>query len=246
MANSGTLANAARIMVEAGPRGEADHRRPDRQAHRDHGAERDQQDDHRGQQADQLGRARLGLRPPRRVLAADLHVQVGRAAVLEGRLERLERLDAQVDGRFVVGDLCVADRAVGRHGALGLERVRDRDDVRLPRDRVQRGRHGIGLVLERPARRVEDDERRGAGGGGVALGQQVVGALRLGVRQVEVVAERAAERAADDEDRDHGGDPDAEGAPTVARCRLAEPIEERTQGVTFRRTGGEGSGRSTC
>ena len=98
----------------------------DRQAHRDHGAERDQQDDHRGQQADQLGRARLGLRPPRGVLAADLRLEVGGADVVEGRLERLERLDAQVDGRLVVGDLCVADRAVGREGARGLERVRTR------------------------------------------------------------------------------------------------------------------------
>ena len=213
---------------EAGPRGEADHGRRDRQSHRDHGAERDQQDDHRGQQADQLGRARLGLRPPRGVLAADLRLQVGGADVVEGRLERLERLDAQVGGRLVVGDLRVADRAVGRQGARGLERVRDGDHVRLARDRVQGGVHGVGLVLERPVGRVEDDVRRGAGGGGVALGQQVVGALRLGVRQVEVVAELAAEGAADHEDRDHGGDPDAEGAPTVARCRLAEPIEERT------------------
>ena len=69
---------------EAGPRREADNRRPDRQAHRDHGSERDQQDDHRGQQADRLGRARVGLRPPRRVLAADLHVEVGGADLTEG------------------------------------------------------------------------------------------------------------------------------------------------------------------
>ena len=229
---------------EAGPRGEADHGRRDRQSHRDHGAERDQQDDHRGQQADQLGRARLGLRPPRGVLAADLRLQVGGADVVERRLERLERLDAQVEGRLVVGDLRVADRAVGREGARGLERIRDRDHVRLTRDRVQRGGHGVGLVLERPVGRVEDDVGRGAGGGGVALSQQVVGALRLGVRQVEVVGERAAEGAGDHEDRDHGGDPDAEGAPTVARCRLTEPIQERTQGMNLSSGGGDARQRT--
>ena len=112
---------------EAGPRGEADHRRPDRQAHRDHGAERDQQDDHRGQQADRLGLLCLGLRPPRRVLAADLRLEVGGADIVEGRLEPIERHDAQIDGRLVVGDLRVSDRAVGGQGAGGLERVRDRD-----------------------------------------------------------------------------------------------------------------------
>ena len=179
----------------------------------------------------------LGLRAPRRVLAADLRVQVGGADIVEGGLEPIERHGPQVDGRLVVGDLCVPDRAVGRQGAGRLERVRDRDDVRLTLDGVQRGVHGVGLALERPTGRVEDEVRRGAGGGGVPLGQQVVGALRLGVRQLEVVAELAAEGAADHEDRDHGGDPDPEGAPTVARCRLAEPIEERTQGLTFRRNG---------
>ena len=62
----------------------------------------------------------LGLRPARGVLAADLRLQVGRTDVLEGRLERLERLDAQIDGRLVVGDLRVADRAVGRTGRPGV------------------------------------------------------------------------------------------------------------------------------
>ena len=157
----------------------------------------------------------------------------GERTSVERCLERLERLDAQVDGRLVVGDLRVADRAVGGQGARGLERIRDRDHVRLARDRVQRRGHGVGLILERPVGRVEDDVGRGAGGGGVALSQQVVGALRLGVRQVEVVGELAAERAADHEDRDHGGDPDAEGAPTVARRRLTEPIEERAQRINL-------------
>jgi hypothetical protein len=210
------------------PRGETDHRRADRQSHRDDGPERDQQDDHRGQQADQLGCTRLGLRPPRGVLATDLHVEVGGASILEDSLECLERLGAQVDRWFVVGHLCVSDRAVGRQCPPGLERVRDRDDVRLPFDGVQGGRHGIRLFLERPTRRVEDDERRGPGSCGVPLGQQVVGALRLRIRKVEVVAERAAERATHDEDRDHGGNPDPERAPTMAGCSLAEPIEERT------------------
>ena len=123
---------------EAGTRRESDHRRADRQAHRDHGSERDQQDDHGGQQADQLRRSRLGLRPPRRVLATDLHVQIGRTTVLERSLEGLERFDAQIDGRLVVGDLCVADRAVRRGGAGRLERVRDGDHVWLRRDGVQR------------------------------------------------------------------------------------------------------------
>ena len=230
---SGTVAKSPRCRTRASPDGEAEHGRHDRQSHRDHGAERDQQDDHRGEQADQLGRARLGLRPPRGVLAADLRFQIRGADVIEGSLERLERLDAQVDGRLVVGDLRVPDRAVRGKSARRLERVRHSDHVRLARDRVQRGGHGVGLVLERPVGRVEDDERRGAGGGGVTLGQQVVGALRLRVRQVEVVGELPAEGAADHEDGDHAGDPDAEGAPTVARCRLAEPIQERTQGMNL-------------
>ena len=155
-------------------------------------------------------------------------------------LELGVRLDAQVDGGFVVGDLRVADRAVGGQGARGLERVRHGDDVRLTSDGVQGGVTASACPSSGPLVAWKTIERRGAGGGGVALGQQVVGALRLGVRQVEVVAELAAERAADHEDRDHGGDPDAEGAPTVARCRLAEPIEERTHGEPF-----VGSGRRT-
>ena len=229
---------------EAGPRGEADHRRADRQAHRDDGAERDQQDDHRGQQADQLGRTRAGLRPERGVLAADLRLQVGRTDVLERRLERLERLDAQIDGRLVVGDLRVADRAVGGQGARASRTG-------------SRPRRRAADLRSRPARRSR--RRPGPRGGRWARGRprtprcrrqrgiaRPAGRrpLRLGVRQVEVVAELAAERAADHEDRDHGGDPDAEGAPTVAGCRLAEPIEERTQGMTFRRVGGDARHRT--
>ena len=113
MANSGTLANAARIMVRPVPVA-------------------------RPITAVPIGRPIATTEPnaiSRMIIAASRPISsdvpvsgcvphdaysppisissVGRAAVLEDRLERLERLDAQIDGRFVVGDLCVSDRAVG-------------------------------------------------------------------------------------------------------------------------------------
>ena len=73
-AHSGTSTNAAQHLAERHRDAEAEQRREQRQAHRDHRAEGDEQDDGRRDQADALGARghRLGLGRDR---AADLDLQ---------------------------------------------------------------------------------------------------------------------------------------------------------------------------
>ena len=122
--------DAPQHLAERHRDAEAEQRRDERQAHGDHRAEGDQQDDGRRDQADALG-ARgngLGLGRDR---AADLDLQRVVTGREDGRDQRRGLVGSELVGRLVEGDVGVGRRAVRRDlaGAVRGERAGDAHDV---------------------------------------------------------------------------------------------------------------------
>ena len=188
---------------------EAEQRRDDRQPHRDHRAERDQQHDNRCEQADGRGDPEAGLLGLLDGLPAELDVQPGPRGRFRGvhdsfggALGKQVRFFVEDDRRE--GDPAVrGDRATRGGAAVRADHLRD---VRLLGDFREHRFHVLAhrRVVDGAVVDLEDDGVAIPGLGAEAVPQQVGGALGVRVGQREVVR--------------------------VARpCRLREHVDEQQQ-----------------
>ena len=221
-----TSANDATSVMSPRLTAEPDQRGADRQAHRDHRAEGDQQHDDGDEDADDLLPARFLLDRLAGQVAAELEAH--RAVAVDRRLRRLqpgERRLADLLGGLVVLDVGVADG-----GVLGADLQRcDLGDVRLVGDvghrGLDRGRRGV-VGQRRVVGRLEHELGRGAGHGGEVGLEDVEGLLRLDAGDVEGVGGLAAPGGADAEDGDGQHRPREQDQAAPTDRGAAEPVEE--------------------
>ena len=121
------LGIAIRCAIErhrADPEREPEERHPDRQAHGDHRAERHEQDDDRGDDADQLADPDPGVLERGEQIAAQLDLERRARSLLVGeRLQAVEVGEAQLLEHRIL-DPDHGHAAVGRHDAARVEDVR--------------------------------------------------------------------------------------------------------------------------
>ncbi len=194
---------------------QAEQRHPDRQPHRDEGAERDQQDDHRDDDPRDLAE------PGGCFLEREEQVAAG--------LQRQRRLVTQVgDGVLEVvqvGLLEVLDRRV----LHAHER-----DVTVRRDAARRTQHVRELregglhrrQLRRSVRRFEHDVSGDPALVGLGLGEQLRSSVGVEAGRLEALLEIAPEGDGGGDDDEREDDPGADGGPGPGGGRPAEPVEE--------------------
>ncbi len=212
---------AARRVSPPEPTTEPDQGHPDRQPGADDGAEREQQDEQRGDDADDLAVAVHRGGGGAGQVPAELDLEAGVTGVGDGVLEGLEVLvEVGVGDRLVVADHHHRGVAV-----LGDPRRGDRDRVVHGQQPVgQRGELGVGGAPAVVA--VHDHLGRGVAGTGDVGAELVDAALGGCAGDVPVVDGGAAVRAGEAEHDAGGEDPGAERAPGVQRGAAAEPVEE--------------------
>ena len=212
---------------------ETEERGADRHAHRNHRAERDEQDDHREEEPDDVRVAALVAAEVVDDRTAELDAKSGLFGRCSSRLELLHGLGRQAGGALVVLHAYVADRAVLRHergSDVGRGRAEDLRHVRaLAGSEVRLRLRDRGLdrrITQRPALRLEHDAGRPARLGGEPLLEQVLCLLRLRAGNRVHVGRLAADglRPSADDDREQDPDPDRD--PLAPRRGPAEPIEE--------------------
>ena len=221
---------------------EAEERHPDREAHGDQRAERHEQDDHRGDQADQLADPGLGLLEGEEEVAAHLDLQRRARRAARRRTPSGARRSAGLSSSIT--GYCrrmTATRPSGETWRLGVEHVR------------QGGGAGLDARPERPKRRVARRPSRGVTTS-CAVSPPAPSRPRracaraccgVGAGHVERVLEVAAEgrRRGDHERRD--GEPRADGGVWAAGREAAEPIQGGGHGADRRRARGRRDHRAT-
>jgi hypothetical protein len=208
----GDVQEVAEQADEAERGGQAEHRGDDGLAHRHQAAEGEGQDQHGGEQADDL--AALGRR-----LGQDA-AQVAADGDLDARLPRGGGGGEDRAGELL-GDVAVGDvEQDGREGGLGVlahqsrggvgERVRRRGDVWRLGQRLVGGldRLLVGRVGDLALGDVEDDRAAAVLLRREAIGQQVGRLLALGPGQAQVVAGLGADAPDHQLDDDDQTEPD--------------------------------------
>ena len=224
--DAGEVDEAGAEREQHQPAGERDARAREGEQHRSRRAQHEREHDDRHREAYELADRHLGLLG----LVDDRAVAVGLDARPPGDLrcvlERLARLRAEVGRRLVVLHGRERNPPVARDLAVALQRVRRRGDMRLAGDRPHRlgDRCRPVAVAQRPVLDREHDGRGVARLGGEALGEQVVGLLRIGARRIEVVAEAGA-HCGEPRDRGERDDDEDEGALPMTGCGVGEVPE---------------------
>ena len=212
---------------ERDARADAEQRGGDRQAHGEHGAERDQQDDHRREQADGLGGAvrRAGLED----VATEGDVQTGDVDAVRERLDLIAGVGQRV--RVAVGKVHFAVRDVTALGDLARAVLGVRADDTRPahdtRDLREQALHRAahGRIVDALARLEDDLGLLARPGREALLLQQVERGLALGTGQLELGPEDPAGGIADGERADEQDDPGGEHPPPAP----IHGVGERTQ-----------------
>jgi hypothetical protein len=231
--------------------GQAQHRGDDGHAHRHQAAEGERQDQHGGEQADDLAALGRRLGQDAAEVAPDTDVD----AHLPGRGGGGENVVGELLGDLAVGDVQQDRRERGgrvlahqSRGAVG-ERVRRRGDVRRLCQRLVRGldRLLVGRVGDLALGDVEDDRAAAVLLWWEAAGEQVRRLLALGPGQAEVVAclgPDAHDRQLDDDDE---AEPDRDDHDRVVGAETTKPVEDTGHAHTFppTRTSGYGRGPGT-
>lgn len=181
-----------------------------RQPRGDQRAERDDEHNQRGTDADEFGCAGGGLGAQVDDHAAELDVEPGRPGPLGGLVKSLVVRRVQVAQFLVVAD--------GRGGGLAVgarQRLVHLADVGLLLDVGQHLPHGGGAlgIVQRAVRRPPHDLRVHGAEGGEVVPRGVRGLLRLHARHPEVVDEGAARRLPDGEQGDRRDQPGTDRAP---------------------------------
>ena len=210
---------------QSGARAEADGRDGEGQAHGDDRAEGDQQDDHRAEHAQHLGRARLGLLGVLRQVAAELDLEAGGAGGGHRLLELLVGLGAQLLRVARVLHPRQRGAPVGRHqpDRLGVDDGRDPRQLAEAVDQVG-DRPLVGAGAEVAVLGVDHDLGAAAGGLGEALGEHVERLLRLDVRDAEVGGVTTAGRARRAPEDGGGRQPGNEDQPAALDGEPAEAM----------------------
>jgi hypothetical protein len=233
---------------EAEPDGQADHRGDDGHAHRHQAAEGERQDQHGGEQADDLAALGRRLGQDAAEVAADAHADACLARGLGG----VEDAVGDLLGDVAVGDVQQDRREGGRRvlahqsrGGVG-ERVRRRGDVRRLGRRLVRGldRLLVGRVGDLALGDVEDDRAAAVLLWWEAAGQQVGRLLALGPGQAQVVARLGPTPQITS--RTRTTTPSQTATTTTARLAHRRPSRYRTPAMrtTFPPTGPEDTPRS--
>ena len=221
--------NPAQHLAERHRDAESEQRRDEGQPHRNDGAEGDEQDDGRRDQADALGARgnRLGLGRDR---AADLDLQRLVAGREDGRDQRRGLVGRELVGGLVEGDVGVRrggvrgdlarplwrERAGDAHDVLGVSDIgQDRLD---PLDQLRRGHAGVG---------VDDDLHGVARLLREAVLERVGDALRLRARLEVVLLELPSERAGQREGTDQCGYPGQDHETAVPEAPISETYQHR-------------------
>ena len=196
----------------------------DGQAHGQHRAEGHEEDEHGGQEADELGGLGLGLLDVLGQFAADRDLDV---PIREGRtrLEQgVEVLEAQLGQCHVVLDEGQKGGVVG--AGLG-HRVADRTDVGQPLDLGDDGFDGPGVrgVGHPAVGGVEDDLGGTSGGVGEALLEQVDRGLGLDAGHREVVGVLAPGPTGHHAEDEDGAEPEQQDPPPVRDTPATEAVE---------------------
>ena len=215
---------------EAERGGQAEHRGDDGHAHRHQAPEGERQDQHGGEQADDLAALGRRLGQDAAEVAPDADVD----ARLPGGGGGVEDGVGELLGDVAVGDVQQHRRERGRcvlahqaRGGVG-ERVRRRGDVRCLGQRLVRGldRLLVGRVGDLALGDVEDDWAAAVLLRWEAGGEQVRGLLALGAGQAQVVARLGADAPDHQLDDDDEAEPDRDDHDRAVDAQTTKPVQD--------------------